>query len=82
MLSDYVTSHIRTLVPIGMGLLLTWIAAQTKIVVDPQTEASLAAVSVAVLSSGYYALARLLEHKWPRLGWLLGAPKKPTYPTS
>ena len=27
----------------------------------------------------YYAAARILEQRWPYLGWLLGAAKQPMY---
>lgn len=79
MLSNYVISAIRTYVPIAAGLLLTWLASSLKIVIDPGSQAGLVALCVAALSTGYYALARLLEGKFPKLGVLLGVPARPTY---
>jgi hypothetical protein len=35
-----------------------------------------------VLGSLWYFAVRLLEKKWPSLGWLLGAPVQPTYGTA
>lgn len=79
MIQNYVISHIRTLVPYAVGLLVSWLAIHFSIVLDPQTEALLASVSTFVLGSGFYALVRLLEAKWPSLGVLLGVPVKPRY---
>lgn len=79
MISNYVISAIRTYVPIGVGLLLTWLASSLHVVIDPSSQAGLVALCVAVLSTAYYALVRLLEKKWPKLGILLGAAVKPTY---
>ncbi|HZE66591.1 MAG TPA: hypothetical protein VE081_08185, partial [Sporichthyaceae bacterium] len=64
------------------GFLLTWLATTLKIVVDPSSQAGLVALCVAALSAGYYALARLLEKRWPALGFLLGVAAKPVYPTA
>jgi hypothetical protein len=79
MLSNFVLSLVRTWVPIGVGFALTWLASTLKIVVDPSSQAGLVALCVAVLSAGYYFLARLLEKQFPWLGVLLGAAAKPTY---
>ena len=79
MISPLVTSLIRTYVPLGVGLLLTWLAGSLHIVIDPASQPGLAALCVAVISAGYYALARLLERKWPALGVLLGVASTPTY---
>lgn len=79
MISNFVTSLIRTYVPIGVGFVLTWVASSLRIVVDPSSQAGLVALCVAVLSAGYYFLARVLERKFPALGVLLGAAAKPVY---
>lgn len=79
MFSNFVISNIRTYVPLGMGLLLTWIAAQTHFVLSPHSEATLTGLAVALVSAGYYSLVRLLEHWQPKLGVLLGVPAKPDY---
>lgn len=81
MLQNLGVSLIRTYVPIAVGLLLTWLAESTHLVISPKSEALLAGVAVAVLSAAYYSLVRLLEHYVPQLGVLLGVPKKPVYPS-
>lgn len=79
MISNFVISNIRTYVPIGVGLLLTWLASSLHVVIDPSSQAGLVALCVAVLSGAYYTLARLIERKWPQTGVLLGVAAKPTY---
>lgn len=80
MLSNWIISLIRTYVPVGVGLLVTWAATQLKIGgLDPSTKAALAALMVAIVTSLYYTVVRLLEHWKPQLGWLLGVPAKPNY---
>lgn len=79
MISNFATSLIRTCVPLGVGFALTWLAATLKIVIDPQTELYLGGLAVVVLTAGYYWLARLLEKRWPVLGFLLGKAVQPKY---
>lgn len=79
MLSNFVTSLIRTYVPIGVGALLAWLATTLGVVIDPSSQAGLVILAVGVLSAAYYWLARILERKWPVLGFLLGAVAKPSY---
>lgn len=79
MLNNVVISAIRTYVPLGVGLLLTWLASSLRVIIDPSSQAGLVALCVAVLSGGYYTLVRLLEVKFPQLGIFLGVPAKPTY---
>ena len=79
MLNDTVTRSIRTAVPIGVGALLTWLAATLHIVLSPSSEAALTLLATAVVSTGYYELVTLLEKWQPLFGVLLGVPAKPTY---
>lgn len=79
MLSNFVIGAVRTYVPIAVGFLLTWLATSLHVVVDPSSQAGLIGLCVALLSSGYYALARLLEKWQPALGVLLGVPSAPAY---
>lgn len=79
MISNFVISNIRTYVPIGVGLLLTWLASSLHVVIDPSSQAGLVALCVGVLSGLYYTLARLIERKFPQAGVLLGVAAKPTY---
>lgn len=80
-LSSLVISGIRTGVPIAVGYVLTLLAQSLHIVVDSNSEGQLVGLCVAVLSGAWYALARLLEKKWPNAGWLLGVPDQPSYTT-
>jgi len=79
MLTNYVTSLIRTWVPILVGYALTWLGQHFHVVLSPNTSDQLVLVAGGALSAGYYAVVRALEHRFPRLGWLLGTPAKPDY---
>jgi hypothetical protein len=79
MLTNYVTSLIRTWVPIGVGLLLAWLAQHFNVVLSGHTSDAVVAVITAALGAGWYAVVRLAEHRFPSLGWLLGSPAKPDY---
>lgn len=79
MLSDQVYAKIRTLVPMAVGVLATWLLTRSGIVLDEQTSAALAMVTTGVLSGAYYVAAKWLEKRWPQAGWLLGVPKAPVY---
>ena len=76
-MSDQIVSIIRTVVPAVVGLLIVQLA---RIGVDIDSGA-LSAVISALLIGAYYFLARQLERRWPKAGWLLGLPRAPTYPT-
>jgi len=71
--SDFFTSLVRTYVPIAIGYL-----ASLGILPDDLSDAATAAATAAIIGL-YYLVARLLEAKFPKLGWLLGSPKTPTY---
>jgi hypothetical protein len=67
----------RTLVPIVVGAAGGYASTYLHLTTDQQT-----ALASALIGSGYYLAVRLLEHRWPSLGVLLGVPTPPTYPTS
>jgi hypothetical protein len=77
MLSSYVVSLIRTGVPLAVGWVLVQLADHLGIGIDDTTSQSLIAALVAILAGLYYALARLVERKWPALTWLLGSSLQP-----
>lgn len=77
--SSTVVSYIRTYVPIGVGAVATWLAKQFGVEIDTTTTAM---TVTAVASGAWYLLARTLEKRWPKLGWLLGYPSQPRYPTA
>lgn len=70
-----VTSVIRTVVPLIVGLVATFCA---KWGFDIDNE-SLTAILTTVFSAVYYAVVRAIEEKKPRAGRFLGVAKKPTY---
>lgn len=76
-ISPGIIARIRTLVPVLVGVLLTWLQHQFGIVVhlDP----SWTALLVVVVTGAYYDLVRRLEAWRPSLGWLLGYPSPPAY---
>jgi len=78
MVSDLITSLIRTAVPTIVGAIVSYLT-----VVGIQTPHGVAEWLISVLffafTLGYYAIVRLLENKYPKIGWLLGNPAKPTY---
>lgn len=82
-MNDFVTSLIRTWVPIGVGSVLTWLAANYDIVIPKDASSSLVLGVGALVTAVYYALARAVEKAYPWLGKLLvglGAGKAPEYP--
>lgn len=78
-LGDTALSYVRTLVPVGVGFLVSW-AALAGVEVDPGTQAMLISLITSVITGLYYVVFRWAEGRWPKLGWLLGYPKVPTYP--
>jgi hypothetical protein len=69
-------SVVRTFVPVIVGALITVL---TKIGADVSSEA-LELLVGAVVTTAYYTIVRVLETKvTPKFGWLLGAPRTPTY---
>lgn len=78
MISNYVTSLIRTYVPLGVGVLVSWLAS-LGITVSDSAQTALVAGLGALAAAVYYALVRLLENRWPWFGRLLGKPTAPKY---
>jgi len=79
MLHDYLTSQIRTLVPIGVGALISYLSLKG-VELDGETQELLTIGGTALTTSLYYAAARGIEMKWPKAGrWLLGSQRKPQY---
>jgi hypothetical protein len=85
--ADVATSLIRTWVPIGVGAIITWIAASQHVVIPAHASATVGTLVTAAVASGYYALARLLERTTsPMLRtigrWMLGGVVPPAYLTA
>lgn len=77
-MSNYVTSLIRTNVPIVVGTVLSWLATKG-LNIDESAAAGLVAGLTGVLISLYYVVVRTLEKRFPKFGVLLGVASKPTY---
>ncbi len=73
-----VTSLIRTAVPGLAGLILGWLVS-INFSIPGISQPFLESVLTFGFGLAYYFAVRLLEKKWPALGWLLGAPVAPVY---
>ena len=79
MFSDMFIALIRTFVPAAIGSAIAW-GIDQGITIPEDTQTQLTAALVTICITLYYALVTLLERKVnPAFGWLLGAPKAPTY---
>jgi len=72
------TSLIRTAVPYLAGLIFGWLVS-INFSIPGISEPVLEGVLTFLFGTIYYFGVRLLEKKWPALGWLLGSPVQPTY---
>lgn len=59
--SDVAASLIRTIVPIVVGSVITWLAQHADIVIQPHWSATAMVWAQAAVIAGYYALGRFLE---------------------
>jgi hypothetical protein len=85
-MSPYLISLIRTWAALAAGFVLSlpgvpWLLDLLGVSSDRATEVVSGLVSLA-LAALWYAVVRALEHRWPRLGVLLGVPTAPAYPKS
>ncbi len=78
MLSDVFTSKVRTIVPMMVGGLISWISLYG-IEVGEEVSSAFVVTLTFTLQALYYVAARLIETRYPRFGWLLGSPKQPNY---
>lgn len=76
-MSDVIISLVRTYVPLAVGGGLSW--AATRLGIADFDSSGVEAAAVLFVSAAYYALARLLERKWPVFRFLLGVPRQPGY---
>lgn len=77
-MQDYVTSTIRTVVPVIVGAVVGFLASKG-IDIDQSAVAGLTAFLSGLFTAVYYVVVRFVETKYPKAGWLLGTPKKPSY---
>lgn len=80
-MSDYVVSVIRTVVPVAIGALSSWLLTKYAFHVDPSVQTSVTALLTAAVTGAYYTGVRFLETKFPKgpWGYFLGHTAKPTY---
>jgi hypothetical protein len=78
-LRDRLASLVRTGVPYLVGLGLAWLGRKYGIVLSDGSSAELTAWVGFLAGTAYYAVVRWAEAHWPRVGWLLGLAKPPTY---
>lgn len=77
-LADYGTAVIRTAVPGAVGAAAAWGTAHGVGIPADAREGVTALLTFGFLSA-YYAAVHALEQKYPKVGVLLGSPKKPVY---
>lgn len=78
--NDQIASYIRTITPVFVGQIMTWLAAAG--VLDETGEISGLLISgfTLLFTAAYYIVARLLEtFVSEKFGWLLGFAKSPEY---
>ena len=78
MTNNFVTSLIRTYVPILVGALASYLLT-LGLELDANAQLGLVTFLTALLQGGYYLLARILERRYPKLGLLLGSEAQPKY---
>ena len=81
MRSDYVKSLTRTFVPVVVAAIVTGLA-HAGIPLPASSRTLLASVIGGAVGASWYGLVRLLERRYPKLGWLLGSPGAPSYPAA
>lgn len=77
-LSNQLIGLIRTWVPIAVGAVISWFAT-IGLNIDAETQAASVVALTGVIQAAYYTVVRLLESKYPAVGWLLGSAKTPSY---
>jgi len=74
------TAVVRTATGYLVGLLATLLAS-ANIEVSDEFNGDLTLVVSFLVGTLYYVIVKALEKKWPKIGWLLGSPNAPVYPT-
>lgn len=70
--ADQINSAIRTAVGVAVGTAVA-VAAKHGLHID---KAAADAWLLPLCIGAYNGIVRVAEHRWPQLGWLLGAPRK------
>lgn len=73
------TATIRTAVPAAWATAIVWIVAQLGLELDPDDWQAVALVMPIIIGIVYRTL-RMVEARWPQLGWILfGSASTPSY---
>jgi hypothetical protein len=78
-MNNLITSIIRTVVPVAIGTVITWLQIHLGLAVDDTTSASVVTTVTGFTIALYYVAIRWLEVRFPQVGWLLGQAKAPGY---
>jgi len=79
--TDFVYAIIRTYVPIIVGAAVAWLVT-LGLPVSDELQAGAVVLLTGALQALYYLLVKTLEHRWPKLGVLLGTARAPSYDSS
>lgn len=77
-MQDLFTSVVRTIIPYLVGAIVSWLTTKGLHLSEGELT-SVTAYLTFLFGTLYYLVARALEKKWPKLGYLLGIPSEPTY---
>lgn len=77
-MTDLLTSITRTIIPTIIGWIVGGLAL-VGVTIPESVQGWISGLLVFLVALIWYVVVRALEHKWPKLGWLLGVPKKPVY---
>lgn len=69
---------VRTIVPMIVGFVLAFLASHN-IHASAEFAQNLTGLLTVILGAAYYAVAHLLQSRWPLAGLLLGSTARPTY---
>ena len=75
-MNPLVASVIRTLVPVAVGQVSSWLLL-VNVDLTPDARTGLGAFLGGLLTAIYYVGVRIIEQQWPGVGVLLGLPKSP-----
>lgn len=75
-MTDFQTSFVRTFTPIFAGLISYFVVRGY---LPFLSEGDAAVMAPGIASMLYYTGARIFEKKFPKAGYLLGAPRQPEY---
>ena len=75
-MNPLVASVIRTLVPVAVGQVASWLLL-LNVTLPVSAQEGLGAFLGGLLTAIYYVGVRIIEQQWPAFGVLLGLPKSP-----